>query len=100
MDPQATFQLILDACAAKKWREAFQATEDLFGWLKGGGFPPRVPAQTYISLGNGGPTAFNILSNPGKAGTFPGANFIAYKFDPARGQLWNHYTVTTAREQP
>ena len=40
MDPQATWQQLLDAYAAQSWAEAREAAEDLLAWLRGGGFPP------------------------------------------------------------
>ena len=76
MDPQACFQRILEACTEKDWKEAFYAMNDLYEWLLMGGFPPKIPPRTYISVGIGGATVYSILSKPqGK-----GAVFEVYRF--------------------
>jgi hypothetical protein len=40
MDPQATWQRLLNAYTTQSWAEAKEAAEDLLAWLRGGGFPP------------------------------------------------------------
>lgn len=42
MDPQATFQRLMDAIALEDNDEAQQAFEDLHYWLNHGGFAPKV----------------------------------------------------------
>jgi hypothetical protein len=42
MDPQATWQRMLDAYSARDRIEAIEAAEDLLGWLRRGGFPPQT----------------------------------------------------------
>ena len=42
MDPQATWQRLLDAYAAQDRTEATEAAGDLLVWLRGGGFPPQT----------------------------------------------------------
>jgi hypothetical protein len=41
MDPNACMERILQAIRDGNRSEAFEAMEDLLGWLKFGGFPPR-----------------------------------------------------------
>ena len=42
MDPQATWQRLLDAYSAHDWAEAKEAAEDLLVWLRRNGFPPQI----------------------------------------------------------
>jgi hypothetical protein len=42
MDPQATWQRLLDAYSSHDPAEAKDAAEDLLVWLRGGGFPPQT----------------------------------------------------------
>ena len=42
MDPQATWQRLLDAYTSQDWAEAKEAADDLLAWLRGGGFPPQT----------------------------------------------------------
>jgi hypothetical protein len=51
MDPQATFDQLLAACAAGDWEEAKDHARNLLAWLKHGGFPPRI--LTHPHLGSG-----------------------------------------------
>ena len=40
MDPQQTWQDMLEAVHQKQWDEARQLADDLHGWLRNKGFPP------------------------------------------------------------
>ena len=42
MDPQATWQRLLDAYTSQDWPDANEAAEDLLAWLRGDGFPPQT----------------------------------------------------------
>ena len=42
MDPQATWQELLDAWREHDWQRMQDASEALLDWLKRGGFPPEV----------------------------------------------------------
>jgi len=42
MDPQATWQLLLDAYSDGNSHEAREAAENLLAWLEKRGFPPQV----------------------------------------------------------
>ena len=42
MDPQATWQRLLDAYGAQDRTEAKEAAGDLLAWLRRGGFPPQI----------------------------------------------------------
>lgn len=42
MDPQVTWQRLLDAYSERNWPEAQEAAEDLLIWLERGGFPPQI----------------------------------------------------------
>ncbi len=42
MDPQATWQRLLDAYAIRDFETAQEAAEDLQNWLRREGFPPQV----------------------------------------------------------
>jgi hypothetical protein len=42
MDPQVTWQRLLDAYSARNWPEAREAADDLHFWLTRGGFPPQT----------------------------------------------------------
>ena len=42
MDPQATWQRLVEAYALRYWTEAKEAAVDLLVWLRGGGFPPET----------------------------------------------------------
>lgn len=42
MDPQVTWQRLLDAYSARNPSEAREAAEDLLCWLSKGGFPPQT----------------------------------------------------------
>lgn len=42
MDPQATWQRLVDAYSAREWATAKEAAEDLLVWLRAGGFPPQT----------------------------------------------------------
>jgi hypothetical protein len=40
MDPQATFQQLLEALCAHEWERVDELSETLIGWLSKNGFPP------------------------------------------------------------
>ncbi len=61
MDPNACFKRLTDALEDQDWDEAFSAIEDLWQWMWGGGFPPKIPDNTWISLGNGGRDSYSIV---------------------------------------
>ena len=42
MDPQATWDELLDAWRKRDWQRMQEASESLLDWLKRGGFPPEV----------------------------------------------------------
>ena len=42
MDPQATWQRLLDAYSVHDWAESKDAAEDLLFWLGRCGFPPQI----------------------------------------------------------
>ena len=42
MDPQATWNELLDAWRKRDWQRMQEASESLLDWLKRGGFPPEV----------------------------------------------------------
>ena len=42
MDPQATWQRLLDAYSVHDWAESKEAAEDLLLWLRNCGFPPQI----------------------------------------------------------
>jgi hypothetical protein len=42
MDPQATWDLLLDAYQEQDWPLVTERAESLLGWLARGGFPPRL----------------------------------------------------------
>jgi hypothetical protein len=42
MDPQATWQRLLEAYSTCEWATAKEAAEDLLVWLRAGGFPPQT----------------------------------------------------------
>jgi hypothetical protein len=42
MDPQATWQRLLDAYASQNWIDAKEVAEDLLAWLRNSGFPPQI----------------------------------------------------------
>ncbi len=42
MDPQTTWQLMLEAYCEGDMAAAMEAAEDLVNWLTRGGFPPQV----------------------------------------------------------
>lgn len=42
MDPQATWQRLIDAYATGDFETTREAAEDLLAWLRRGGFPPQV----------------------------------------------------------
>ncbi len=50
MDPQATWNELLDCYNRKQFEEALAAAENLNQWLQRGGFPPTVTAQ--VSAGD------------------------------------------------
>lgn len=97
MDPNATLQRIKDAITAANlaprdergwnddWQEAFDGLKDLHEWLKKGGFAPKVPAGTYIALGDGSKQAFSLLSLPESGPYAGGAVFIRYFFSNDSG---------------
>ncbi len=45
MDPQATWNELLESYNSKQFEEALAAAENLNQWLQRGGFPPTVTAQ-------------------------------------------------------
>jgi hypothetical protein len=50
MDPQATWNELLESYSRKQFEEALAAAENLHQWLQRGGFPPTVTAQ--VSVGD------------------------------------------------
>ncbi|HUY33174.1 MAG TPA: hypothetical protein VMV69_10360 [Pirellulales bacterium] len=42
MDPQTTWECLLDAYADGDWPTATEHAEALITWLEGGGFPPQT----------------------------------------------------------
>ena len=42
MDPQATWERLIEAYAGRDRTDAKDAAEDLLVWLDGGGFPPQT----------------------------------------------------------
>jgi hypothetical protein len=42
MDPQVTWQRLLNAYSARNWPDAQEAAEYLLSWLEKGGFPPQI----------------------------------------------------------
>lgn len=50
MDPQATWNEMLDRYNRKQSEEALSAAENLLQWLQRGGFPPTITAQ--VSAGD------------------------------------------------
>lgn len=57
MDPQACLQRIIDAAKANRLQEYINACEDLAGWLRRGGFAPKVPKRTRFIPGTHTPWA-------------------------------------------
>lgn len=55
MDPDACMERILQAVMDGDRQEAFGAMEDLIGWLKFGGFPPRFSDEMAGTFGDGTP---------------------------------------------
>lgn len=45
MDPQATWQLLIDAYADRDWSQADEAAEAMLYWLDRSGFPPQTIAS-------------------------------------------------------
>ena len=82
MDPQETLNRILYANGEGLVEDAFEACEELLEWLKKGGFAPNIPLRTYISIGNGGPVIYSILSHPNGSGTF-----IRYQYSNMTGMM-------------
>lgn len=94
MDPNAYLKNVRENITAANayggawndyWNDAFNGMNDLYEWLKKGCFPPQVPDYTYISLGNGGPVSYSLLSIPARDGG--GATFIRYEFSLLTGQF-------------
>lgn len=81
MDPQATFQDLLLAIETKNWTAAFTALENLWFWVARGGFTPKLPPNTYISIGDNNGTVYSILSHPWVGGY----DFIKYLWNPGTG---------------
>jgi hypothetical protein len=67
----------------KQWQKAFDTLEDVFETLKVCPMDrrPEIPPMTFISIGNGGPIAFAILSNR------CGATFKRYAFSEFSGMM-------------
>jgi len=42
MDPQATFEELLDAVSDRDWDRMDELSEALLRWMETGGFPPRI----------------------------------------------------------
>ncbi|MCC7338616.1 MAG: hypothetical protein IT422_26275 [Pirellulaceae bacterium] len=42
MDPQATWDMLLQAWSKRNWEEVSELSESLLGWLAKGGFPPET----------------------------------------------------------
>ena len=49
MDPQATWQRLLESYRHAHWEEAEQAAPDLLDWLGAGGFPPQTQSALPMS---------------------------------------------------
>lgn len=47
MDPNATWENLLEALTEGDWHEAFESAEALLDWLDRGGFPPE-PARKWL----------------------------------------------------
>jgi hypothetical protein len=45
MDPQVTWQTLLEAYQAHDWATLEEAANALLSWLSGGGFPPRLDQE-------------------------------------------------------
>ena len=48
MDPQATWNQLLDAYTTCDWEETDACATALLEWLDGGGFPPQIVARTNL----------------------------------------------------
>jgi len=42
MDPQATWDMLLQAWSKRNWNEVAELSESLLDWLAKGGFPPET----------------------------------------------------------
>ena len=60
MDPDETLRQLLELSETGCTDEAFEWAENLFNWLRNGGFKPVVLPGTYVSVGDG-VTAYSIL---------------------------------------
>ena len=50
MDPQATWQRMLDAWKHQRWEELQEAALDLKEWIARGGFPPETQADDRMGM--------------------------------------------------
>jgi len=62
MDPNATFEMILDALDSGDWSDLQEAFQNLYDWLHGGGFPPSIDPMKIGKWPNGNQRT-NILSH-------------------------------------
>lgn len=75
----------------KQWDKAFATLDEIFQTLKvcTADRKPLVPPKTYVSIGNGGPVSYSLLS--GIDGT---ATFIRYEFSKFSGQMEESHKYT------
>ncbi len=74
--PNTLVSSLYATIADKDFFAAFDTLLALDSWLRHGGHKPtNVKPQTYISIGNGGPVAYSLLSTPDG-----GAVFLRYEF--------------------
>lgn len=50
MDPQTALDNLLSLLADNETDEAAEVAEDIFRWLYQGGFKPKLPPMTFVSL--------------------------------------------------
>ena len=75
-DTTALVERLYIRLGMKQWDKAFEALDEMYEQLRHGAFPPiNVQPKTYISIGNGGPVAYSLLSTPKG-----GAVFLRYEF--------------------
>lgn len=51
MDPQATWENLLDAYEATDWDNALEAAQSLRLWIDRGGFPPKTCVDRAMDVG-------------------------------------------------
>jgi hypothetical protein len=81
MKAKAYFDNLVAALAKQDTNTAFDAAHSLWTFVSQGGFKPRIPAKTYISVSNGGQFCYSILSRPDGQ-----AEFIRYIFNHNTGE--------------